>query len=249
MSVKKVLWLPAGHCLVDGSALDTRRPIGKMSNLPIWAYLIETTDGPILVDTGMPSSCVANPEGLFRGTEDEGMIVPQMSDEDVVTRILARFGYNVNDVACVVSTHWHFDHAGGNSLFPDTEIVVQEAEYQAAMTQDNYFDICKVPSLRYRMIDGDVELTPGLTLLHTPGHTPGHQSVLVRTETDGAVLLTIDAAYCRANYEGEVPFAVRSWADATRSIERLKDIAEDWHAKVFFGHDEEQARTWSRVFE
>ena len=87
-------------------------------------------------------------------------------------------------------------------MFPDTEIVVQRAEYDAAQVQDNYFnfdfDCCKDPSLRYRFVDGDLELVPGVTLLSTPGQTPGHQSVLVKTEKTGPLLLTIDAAQATA---------------------------------------------------
>ncbi len=241
---KKLYLLPAGRCLVDASALDTRLAPGRLANLPIWSYLVETTDGPILVDTGMPESCVTDPEGLFKDTEDEGLIVPQMGSQDVVTRILDRAGYQPRDLVCVVSTHLHFDHAGGNRMFPDTDIVVQRAEYDAAQAQDNYFDCCKDPSLRYRFVDGDLELVPGVTLLSTPGHTPGHQSVLVKTEKTGAVLLTIDAAYVRGNFEDGVPFAVKSAVDAAKSIARLKDIAKAENAQIFFGHDAAQAIAW-----
>jgi len=246
MTVNKLYLLPAGRCKVDRAALDTRRVPGELASLPIWVYLIDTTDGPILVDTGMPASCIEQPTEMFDGTEDEVLIVPQMTAGDVVTRVLKRSGYKPQDLTYIVSTHWHFDHAGGNALFPDTEILVQRREYDAAMTQDNYFDICKLPSLRYRFVEGDIEVAPGVTLLLTPGHTPGHQSVLVRTEDSGSILLTIDAAYCRANYEDDVPFAVRSASEAAASIRKLKDIARAENAKVFFGHDQEQEALWSQ---
>lgn len=245
VTVNKLYMLPAGRCQVDHTVLDTNRAPGELANLPIWVYLIETTDGPILVDAGMPASCVTAPLDIFRGTEDEGFIVPKMTEEDVVTRVLVRSGYAQSDLACVVSTHWHFDHAGGNALFPDTEIVVQRREYDAAMTQDNYFEICKDPSLHYRFVNGDTELAPGITLLLTPGHTPGHQSVLVQTNNGGSILLTIDAAYCRANYEDSVPFAVRNASEAAASIRKLKEIAKSAGAKVFFGHDQEQEKLWN----
>jgi len=244
LSDNKLYLLPAGHCLIDRSALDTRRQPGELTRLPIWCYLIETPDGPILVDTGMPALCIADSNGLFKGTEADGRIVPQMAEDDLVTRILARIGYSAQDLLGIVSTHWHFDHAGGNQLFPDTEIIVQQAEYEAALRQDGYFDFCKDPGLNYRFVNGDTEIAPGVMALATPGHTPGHQSVLIRTKASGSVLLTIDAAYCRANFEEDVPFAVHDAAAARESVARLTGLAKDENAKVFFGHDEEQAAIW-----
>ncbi|HHY68258.1 MAG TPA: N-acyl homoserine lactonase family protein [Alicyclobacillus sp.] len=244
MAVLNLYFLPVGRCLVDHSALDSRREPGVLVELPVWSYLIETTDGVFLVDTGMPESCIDDPEGLFRGTEDEGLIVPRMRAEDVITRVLARTGRGPDDLTAVINTHWHFDHAGGNRFFPRTEIVVQRPEHQAAMTQSNYFEVCKDPTLRYHLVDGDVELVPGVTLLATPGHTPGHQSVMVETNRSGPVLLTADASYCRENFEEDVPFAARDSERAAESIRRLRQVAADAGAVVFFGHDPEQAREW-----
>ncbi|QSO46882.1 quorum-quenching N-acyl homoserine lactonase AiiA [Alicyclobacillus mengziensis] len=243
MSVQKLSLLPAGYCLVDASALDTRRKVGEMARLPIWSYLIETSDGPILIDTGMPESCIHEPAEFFRGTEDEGLIVPEMKAQDLITNVIGRCGYQPSDLVCVVSTHLHFDHAGGNQLFPYTEIVLQRAEYEAALKQDNYFDICKDPALLYRFVDGDTELVPGVQLVFTPGHTPGHQSVLVSTPND-TILLAIDAAYHRPNYEDGVPFAVRDAEKAFDSIAKLKRLTKETSAKVFFGHDAGQAEEW-----
>jgi N-acyl homoserine lactone hydrolase len=243
VSVQKLSLLKAGYCLVDASSLDTRRPAGDMARLPIWSYLIETTDGPILIDTGMPESCIHDPEGFFRGTEDEGLIVPQMQEQDLITNVLARCGYAPRDLVCVISTHLHFDHAGGNLLFPHTDVVLQKAEYEAALKQDNYFDVCKDPTLSYHLVEGDREFLPGVHLIFTPGHTPGHQSVLVHTPND-TIILAIDAAYHRPNYEDGVPFAVRDAEQARESIAKLKRLAKETSAKVFFGHDAGQAEAW-----
>lgn len=244
MTVQKLSLLPAGRCLLDRSSLDTRRPVGELANIPIWSYLIETTDGPILVDTGMPASCITDPADLFRGTDEEDQIIPQMTADHLIPNVLARAGYQSSDLLCVISTHWHFDHAGGNQSFPTTPIIVQQAEYDAGMTGGQYFDFCKDPTLRYRCVNGDVDLVPGVTLLFTPGHTRGHQSVLVRTVQSGAILLTIDASYWRGNYEDGVPFAAEDPVEAARSIARLQEIAAAERAKVFFGHDELQGEQW-----
>jgi N-acyl homoserine lactone hydrolase len=243
MAVKNLSFLPAGFCGVDQSILDTRAVPGKHSvNLPIWVYLIETTDGPVLVDTGMPSSCVSNPLGLFNG---EGSLVPQMKEEDIIINILERNGYHKNDLAYIISSHLHFDHAGGNGYFPDTEIVLQRSEFDAAMGSADYPEICRLPDLNYKPIAGDIEYSPGIHLISTPGHSPGHQSVLVETKESGSILLAIDAAYTRSNFEDEVPFAVNNQTDSDASISKLKELAQSEKAQVFYGHDVEQAKNWA----
>lgn len=246
MGVEKLTLLPAGFCHVDRSIFDTRLTPGEKVLFPVWMYLIETTDGLFLVDTGMPDSCIADPNGMFAGTEDGGLIVPEMSEADRADQVLALAGYQPDDLNGIISTHWHFDHAGGNTLFPDTEIIVQRAEYDIAMEQGAYPAVCRSPHLNYRIIEGDTELVPGVSLIHTPGHTPGHQSVLVRTRKSGNILLTIDAVYVRANYEEGVPFAVKDEKEAAKSIARLKEIAAAEQAAVFFGHDLEQGKEWRK---
>ena len=60
MTVKKLYFLPAGRCMLDHSSVNSTLTPGKLLNLPVWCYLLETEEGPILVDTGMPESAVNN---------------------------------------------------------------------------------------------------------------------------------------------------------------------------------------------
>lgn len=245
MSVHKLYFLPCGRCLIDHSALNTTLPTGKMVSLPIWSYLLETSDGPILIDTGMPNRCAVDPKNYFEGTEDDGLIVPQMTTDDGILRVLARSGYQPRDLLCVINSHWHFDHAGGNGHFPDTPILVQRAEYEAAMTSEDYPPDCKLPNLNYQLLQGDYEVIPGVQLLYTPGHSPGHQSLLVHTVRSGPVLLTIDASYTWENFESDVPFACVDPALAATSLRRLRDVVREEHPQIFFGHDIEQSASWA----
>jgi len=225
--------------------LDMTRSDHSLVNLPVWCYLLETTDGPILIDTGMPDRCVGRPD-LFVAPGEEPTIVPQMKQEDGIMAILARAGYTPRDVACVVSTHRHFDHAGGNCHFVDVDLVVQQLEYDAMVADlkaPDAFDFWSSTDLRYRVIQGDYALAPGIELVFTPGHSAGHQSVLVETPTSGSVLLTIDAAYQASNYEEGIPFAVADVDKARASIAKLQSIARSEKSTVFFGHDILQERT------
>jgi N-acyl homoserine lactone hydrolase len=117
MAVQRLFLLPAGRCLVDHSALDTRKSPGLLVDLPIWAYLIETSDGPVLVDTGMPERCAEDPEGYFRGTEDEGLIVPRMRTEDAIVPLLARAGYQPHDLQRSIDRLRDIARATGARIF------------------------------------------------------------------------------------------------------------------------------------
>ena len=82
---------------VDHSSVNSTIAPGNLLNLPVWCYLLETEEGPILVDTGMPESAVNN-EGLFNGTFVEGQILPKMTEEDRIVNILKRVGYEPDDL-------------------------------------------------------------------------------------------------------------------------------------------------------
>jgi N-acyl homoserine lactone hydrolase len=106
------------------------------------------------------------------------------------------------------------------------------------------------PALRYRLIDGDTELLPGLTLLETSGHTAGHQSVLVRLPQTGPVLLAIDAVVMQRLF---TPVR-RAWPlddneeQLRASTRKLLDLVEREHvALVIFGHDGQQWQTLKKA--
>ena len=135
---------------------------------PNCIHVIEHPDGRILVDTGMIDS---TPE------LDEQWGV--RFDADKIPR----------DVVCVINTHLHFDHCGGNRLFAGTPIHVQRAEREAAREPDYTIpEWVEFDGATYVEHEGEAEIAPGVRVLPTPGHAPGHQSVLVDTD-DGLVVL------------------------------------------------------------
>jgi N-acyl homoserine lactone hydrolase len=140
------------------------------AGLPVYVHTIERSDGVVLVDTGMIDS---TPE-----LDEEGAPVPMPEN---IPR----------NVVCVINTHLHFDHCGGNRLFPGVPIHVQRLELQAPHDPPEWVDF---PGATYVEHDGEAEVLPGIRLLPTPGHTRGHQSVLVDTP-DGLVVIGGDVAY------------------------------------------------------
>lgn len=145
---------------------------------PVYAYAVSHPDGLVLVDTGMIDS----------HPEIEGDYRPTLHP-------LTEHGLPLDEVVAVVNTHLHFDHCGGNRLFPGTPIYVQRAEKEAARGPDYTIpEWVDFPGARYELLDGEAEVVPGISVLPTPGHTSGHQSVVVAT-AEGPVVLAGDAAH------------------------------------------------------
>src|SRR5712692_9398818 len=149
-------------------------------------YLVQTSDEKnILIDSGLPADYTPPP-----GT-------PPAEHEKNVLEHLADLDLHPDDIDLLICTHFDVDHAGYHDAFTKAELIVQRTHYELARSGHARFAPVRAhwdhPALHYRLVDGDSELLPGLTLLETSGHAPGHQSVLVRLPQTGPVLLTIDA--------------------------------------------------------
>ena len=105
------------------------------------------------------------------------------------------------DVSVVINTHLHFDHCGGNRLFPGVPIYVQRVEREAAREPGYTIpEWVAFEGATYVELEGAAEIVAGVRVLPTPGHTPGHQSVVVETD-DGPVVVAGDVAYRWADFE------------------------------------------------
>ncbi len=231
--------LPCGACDLHESVVFSDRPQDSPHRVqgPSWAYLLRSPDTVALIDTGMPPEA-ADGGRIFPGDR----IVPIMTADDIVTARLAELGLRPADVDFVVNTHLHFDHAGGNRLFPDHTFVLQRAEY-AAVEAGNAGPWCAF-GRGVRLLDGDAEIMPGVRAIFTPGHSPGHMSLLVSTRRDGPILLAIDASYTTETFDPARMGAMQDPSAGAASVLRLQQIMRDTGARIFFGHDPEQAKEW-----
>jgi glyoxylase-like metal-dependent hydrolase (beta-lactamase superfamily II) len=158
---------------------------------------------------------------------------------------LAEAGIPIEDVTAVANCHLHADHAGQNGLFAGIPIYVQPAEWELAHTTDHtILEWIDVPGADYRRIAGDHEPVPGIRIIATPGHTAGHQSLVVTT-AEGDVVLAGQAVYSPGEWAGDASAREgRSTArdrDAyDRSIARLRAVDP---SHVGFAHDR---AAWSR---
>lgn len=167
--------------------------------LALRCLLVETPDALVLVDTGVGNKEDAKFRGIY-GVENDG--APTRLEDAI-----REAGFAPDDLTDVVNTHLHFDHAGGNTYadgeghvgvsFPRARYWVRRGEWEFAhleneRIQASYlranFDPVEAAG-RYTWIDGDREIVPGLHVLHTPGHTPHHQSVLLESGGERAIFL------------------------------------------------------------
>ncbi len=214
---------------------------------PVSGYLIRCDDGTnVLVDTGPDRDGVPDPRLLTR--TDVGLLEQ-----------LAAVGVRPPDVDYVVCSHLDPDHAGNHDLFPEAEFVVQRSHLELARsgTQERLEmsrDRWDLPHLKYRAVEGDTELLPGIDLIESTGHVPGHQSVLVRLPDTGAVLLAVDAITQEAALDPEQRPMTRFDLDpdaARASTRKLVDLAGRERAQIIRGHDPVQwptLRHWPEYY-
>ena len=210
--------------------------------MPIPGYLIQMSDGTnILVDTGPPR------DGTYVALDNMSVQI------DDVVEILKTLELTPRDIDLLVCTHFDSDHSGNHDQFPWSELIVQRAHYEAARALENErWSITRShwdqPNLHYRFVDGDTELVPGVELIETSGHVPGHQAVLVRLPQTGPILLAIDAAAFEEDFDPEKRIedfeGEMDPAGVQRSIHKLVELAKrESVTLVIFGHDAQQWRT------
>ena len=236
MAVKGLFALQNGFMGFERSGLFFGERSAEKVQIPVSCYLVRTGDTTILFDTGLSPRAVP---GLLRNDP-----LARFSEADLLVRRLDGIGLEPGDVDVVVLSHLHYDHAGGAFLFPGSEIAVQQDEYSYAhypagfLATYYYKKNFDLPEQRWRLLDGDAEIVPGVTVLRSDGHTPGHQSLLVELPESGPVILAGDCCYWQESIDKEIPPGV-VW-DPTRamhSIKRLKTIARLMGGRVFPSHD------------
>ena len=203
--------LPAVHPLHLADVIYPEGHPRHGANGPVFAFLVDHPDGPVLVDTG-----IGPPHKLI-----DRLYQPVRYP---LGEALAGVGLAVADVRLIVNTHLHFDHCGGNQFLPERPILVQRRERESASSPGYTLpDWVEFPGANYHLLDGDSELLPGLRVVATR-HTPGHQSVVLDTD-DGAVVIAGQAAETAAEFEADREDA---------SIQKLKSLQP---VRVFFSHD------------
>jgi N-acyl homoserine lactone hydrolase len=240
--------LPLGDCVCAGSVLTPGHADEEMRPVPVLSFLVTLDDGRrLLVDTGMSRDHIGDPGLTFGGTEAAAVIEPAMTPADDILARLADAGLTPDDVDVVVNTHLHFDHAGNNWLFPGATIVVQREQHEFAVGHPNFPNqYWNLPELTYALLDGEAEVAPGVRVLPTPGHVPGHQSVVLDLPETGTVILTGDAVHVAQSYDLDNWDGHMDPAAARASAWMLRDLAAELGASLVLGHEPAQAAQFPR---
>jgi N-acyl homoserine lactone hydrolase len=192
---------------------------------PVHGFVVTFPGGAVLVDTGVggPQQWLADWRVVNRSVAD----------------VLDELDMTPGDIGLVINTHLHFDHCGQNAVFKHASFYVQRAELDRARKQSpqlaEWFDFMNA---RFELLDGDAEVLPGLQVIATPGHTVGHQSVLVESAEGGSDVLIGDAAYQPRQYRDpdtlDLPDGQASDVPAWRnSVRRIWSAAPN---RVHFCH-------------
>src|SRR5258707_1495586 len=216
---------------------------GRALEMISGCYLVQTSDGRnILIDSGVPVDYTPPP-----GT-------PPAENRKNVLEHLADLGLHPGDIDLLICTHFDVDHAGYHDVFTRAELVVQHDHYALARGGHVRYAAARAhwdhPALRYRLIEGGIEFLPGLWLIETSGHAPGHQSVLVDLPQTGRVWLPIDAVVLQRLFTADR----RAWPTDNNeeqlraSTRKLLNLVEREHVALgIFGHDGEQWQTLKKA--
>jgi len=231
------------------------RGVGVPFEVPVPFFLVRHPLGLVLFDTGNALEVATDKLGHW-GADVVASYDPAMRPDEHVVAQLAFAGVAPDQIRFVVQSHLHLDHAGGVGCFPKAQVIVQRRELEYAYVPDFFMAKAYIradfdrPGIRWRLLDGDRDEgfdlfgDGALTIVNTPGHTPGHQSLLVRLPRSGPTLLTGDSVYVEEILDDDVlPGLVYSPSDAVRSINRMRDLRSRG-VRIITGHDPE---AWARL--
>jgi N-acyl homoserine lactone hydrolase len=188
---------------------------------PTLGYLVEHPAGALLVDTGMGSH-----------PEVDARYRPRRVS---LAAALRNAGGAADDVGYVVNCHLHFDHCGGNPELAGRPVFAQRAELVLARTDPEHTlpELVDHAGARYAELDGEAEVLPGVFIVPTPGHTAGHQSVVV-TRRDGTVVVAGQSHDNASLFTGDVLARHAGVGAPPAWLDRL--LAFD-PKRVVFAHD------------
>jgi N-acyl homoserine lactone hydrolase len=201
-------------------------------------YLIHHAQGWFLWDTGITDAVAAMPDGL-KGVNGS----PDWTRKKTLAGQLEELGVKPSDIKGMAVSHTHPDHIGNVELFPQVMLYVQKAEYEwPGANGAPRFN----PGHPVTKLEGDYDVfgDGSVMIISTPGHTPGHQSLLVRLPKTGAVVLSGDVAHFKDNWDNRrVPVFNTSKEQSLASMDRIADILAKEHAQLWINHDKAQSDT------
>jgi glyoxylase-like metal-dependent hydrolase (beta-lactamase superfamily II) len=202
-------------------------------------YLIRHQQGWLLWDTGVTDAIAALPEGQ----KPDNPAMTQWRRPKTLAAQLDQLGVKPSDIKYVAISHTHPDHIGNVEMFPQAMLLVQKAEYE----WPNPLGVGRFkPEHPATKLEGDHDVygDGSVRIIATPGHTPGHQSLLVKLPKTGALLLSGDAVHFKDNWDNRrVPSQNVDKDKTVASLERMAALIKENNAQLWINHDKPQRDT------
>lgn len=225
MEIWKMKLLRMGNAVINAAQVGAATEDGTIK-VPTWAVAVYNDTTKILVDTGVSDVDWVNAHDPVYYQED---------NEKLENALRMQLGWSPDEVEAVIHTHLHYDHCGNDRLFRRavfyTTRLELETAFQPPLTQKNYYNqelIQKdaVPYMAWRFVEEEELLFPGILAFPTPGHTMGHQSVLVNTE-EGAVCICGDVSPMAQNLlNNQMPGILMHAGSVLESYEKIRRRAD-----------------------
>lgn len=200
-------------------------------------FLIQHPKGWLMWDSGLSDELITQTEGV------EAWIFHLCMKKTVISQF-EEIGIHPNDVDYFAFSHVHNDHTGNANYFKSSTLIMQEKEYDTAFHPDkkpfNYDDYKELENSEVIKLNGDYDLFGDGTIqfISTPGHTVGHQSLLLKLEESGSILISGDIAYYEENYQNRgIPTFNTDKKKSLASIEKVKQLVEKENAQLWIQHD------------
>jgi N-acyl homoserine lactone hydrolase len=246
----KLYRLDGGHSLAnDESVWTPGENVGRSIQFSSTCWLMQHGSEWLLWDTGVPESALHDPKGWSTLPK---LIVYHL--DRTLTDQLAEIGLKTTDITYVAVSHTHGDHIGNVRVFQNSTILIQRAEYTWISSPDGPNDnVNQLKALarnlmgtpkHLKLLDGDTDVfgDGSVTLVSTPGHTPGSQSLLVHLKKSGFIILSGDVVHLEENFEKDtVPSLNTDKAASIASMERIRRMIATYKAKFFINHDKAES--------
>ena len=247
--VEKLFRLDCGRSLAnDESVWTPGKNVGDSIEFSSTCWLIKHGGEWLLWDAGVPEAAHNDPKGWSTLPK---LIVYHL--DKTLTDQLAEIGLKPADITHVALSHTHGDHIGNVGLFPNSTILMQRAEYRWINSpngpNDNVNQLMALARQllgsprNLQLIEGDMDVLGdgSVTLVSTPGHTPGHQSLLVHLKKSGFIILSGDVVHLEENFKNDVvPSLNTDKAESIASMEKIRSLIATYHATLFINHDKKQ---------
>jgi glyoxylase-like metal-dependent hydrolase (beta-lactamase superfamily II) len=235
----------------DESVWTPHENVGRRIEFSSTCWLMQHGKQWLLWDAGVPESAHDDPRGWSTLPK---LIVYHL--DKTLTEQLADIGLKPSDIALVAISHTHGDHIGNVDLFANATVLMQRAEYTWINSADGANDnVNQLMALarkllgtpkRLQLVDGDADVfgDGSIMLVATPGHTPGHQSLLLHLKNSGFIILSGDVAHSEENFMNDiVPSLNTDKTQSIASMERIRRMITTYKATFFINHYKKQTET------